>query len=146
MAEVEITRHSIRTWIETIATGEFHYANVLGLRGKLEPGEDTKLRKIIYELSHASPPICESVGRNDGYYRAIQNGATSLEWQSIEKRRDSGIILPFDLREHVFIYPDTVTVVAGSKNSGKTGFFYRTVVLNMSKFSVTLPTNLEGGV
>ena len=46
----EITRHSIRTWIETVATGEFHYSNVLGLRGKLEPDEDAKLRKIIYEL------------------------------------------------------------------------------------------------
>ena len=142
----EITRHSIRAWIETIATGEFHYTNVLGLRGKLSPDDDTKLRKIIWEFCHEKEPICESVGRNDGYYVPIDNHAVPLDWQSVGSKIDSGLILPFDLRKYVFIYPDTSTVVAGSKSSGKSGFLYRTVVLNMNRVNVELLTNLEGGL
>lgn len=142
----EITRHSIRAWIETIATGEFHYSSILGLKGKLTPEDDTKLRKIIYELCHEKEPLCESVGRNDGYYRPIDNHAIPLDWQSVGSKIDSGLLLPFDLRKHVFIYPDTTTVVAGAKSAGKTGFLYRTVVMNMNKFNTELLTNLEGGL
>ena len=143
---VEITRYAIRDWIENIATGEFHYRNVLGLGGKLDPEDDTKLRKIIYELCHEKEPICESVGRNDGFYISIDNHATPLDWQNVGSKVDSGLVLPFDLRKHVFIYPDTTTVVAGSKSSGKTGFLYRTVVLNMNRVHTELLTNLEGGL
>ena len=142
----EISRANIRTWIETIATGEFHYRNILGLGGKLTPDEDTKLRKIIYELCHEKEPICESVGRHDGYYTPIDNHALPLDWQSVGSRVDSGLILPFDLRKHVFIYPDTTIVVGGSKSAGKTGFMLRTVVLNMNRCKVVLLTNLEGGL
>ncbi|KKL26543.1 hypothetical protein LCGC14_2394240 [marine sediment metagenome] len=147
MAEkIEIERHAIRSWIETIATGEFHYTRVLGLQGKLSPEEDTKLRKIIYEFCHEKEPICESVGRNDGYYVQIDNHAQPLDWQSVGSKIDSGLILPFDLRKYVFIYPDTTIVFAGSKSSGKSGALYRTVVLNMNRVRVELLTNLEGGL
>lgn len=144
--ETEISRVAIRAWIETVATGEFHYRNILGLKGKLTPEDDTKLRKIIWEYCHEKEPICESVGRNDGYYRPIDNHAVPLDWQSVGSKVDSGLILPFDLRQYVFIYPDTTTVVAGSKSSGKSGFLYRTVVLNMNRVNVELLTNLEGGL
>jgi len=142
----EITRDSIRKWIETIATGEFHYRNILGLAGKLSPEDDTKLRKIIYEFCHEKEPIVESVGRNDGYYIPIDNHAVPLDWQSVGSKIDSGLVLPFNLRKYVFIYPDTDIVIAGSKSSGKSGFLLRTVVLNMNRVKVVLLTNLEGGL
>lgn len=141
----EIKRYDIETWIKTIATGEFHYRNVLGLSGVLTPELDNKLRKIMYDLCHAQKPVCESIGKRDGFYRPIQDGALPLEWQNIGKRVDSGLILPFNLREHVFIYPDTTIVIAGSKSGGKTGFCYRTVALNMNRVNTILLTNLEGG-
>lgn len=145
---IEISRAAIRDWIETIATGEFHYKNILGLGGKLSPEEDTRLRKAIHDLCHEKNPPCESVGRNDGYYVPIDNHAEPLDWQNLGGKVDSGLILPFDLRKHAFIYPDTTIVVAGSKSSGKTGFLYRTVALNMLRegWSVELLTNLEGGL
>ncbi|KKL20640.1 hypothetical protein LCGC14_2453450 [marine sediment metagenome] len=46
----------------------------------------------------------------------------------------------------MFIYPDTEVVVAGAKSAGKTGFLYRTVVLNMNRVNVELLSNLEGGL
>lgn len=143
----EITRHAIRTWIETVATGEFHYKKVCGLdRIRLTPEDDTKLRKIIYEFCHEKLPICETVGRRDGYYRPIQAGAQPLDWQSVDGHKDSGLLLPFDLRKYVFIYPDTVSIFAGSKSSCKTGVIYRTVALNMLRTNTVLLTNLEGGI
>ncbi len=144
--EIEISRHAIRDWIETIATGEFYYKNILGLAGKLSPQDDTKLRKIVWELCHEKEPICESVGRNDGYYVAIDNHVPSLDWQGVGDRVDSGLLLPFDLRDHVFIYPDTTIVVAGAKSAGKTGFLLRTVAMNMHRVNTVLLTCLEGGI
>jgi len=140
----EITRDTIKTWIETIATGEFHYTNVLGLQGKLSPEEDTKLRKIIYECCHAKKPICEAVGRRDGFYRPIENGVEPVSFTSL-RPRDFKVELPFELRKYIFVYPDSIGIVAGSKSSGKTGFIYRTVALNMKKIHTILLSNMEGG-
>ena len=140
----EVTKKDIEDWIETISTGEFHYKEVLN--GGIEPSNFGKLRRIMHELCKAQEPICESVGRRDGYYIAIDNHAQPLDWQGVGSKVDSGLILPFDLRKHVFIYPDTTIIVAGAKSAGKTGFLYRTVVMNMNRVRVELLTNLEGGL
>ena len=139
----EIKRHAIRSWITTIATGDFHYKNILGISGKLSSEDDTKLRKIIYEFCHEKKPVVESIGRRDGWYRPIQNDAHPLEWQHLEERRDSGLILPFDLRKFVFIYPDTTILFAGSKSSGKTGVIYKTVKGAGVGISMSIALNLS---
>lgn len=139
----EITRYEIETWIKTIATGEFHYKNVLGLERVLTPQMDNKLRKIMWDLCHASEPVCESVGRRDGWYRPVDDGAEPVDFGKL-RPRDFPIILPFDLRRYVFIYPDTTIIVAGSKSSGKTGFCYRTIKDNWG-MQVKLLSNMEGG-
>jgi len=129
-------------WIKTVATGEFHYKKVLGLEKVLTPREDNKLRGIIFELCKAG--VCESIGKKDGYYRPVQDGVKPIDFTKL-RPRDFPVILPFDLRKYVFIYPDTTIVVAGSKSSGKTGFCYRTVADNLGKINVRLLSNLEGG-
>ena len=138
-----ITRYDVELWIKTIATGEFHYKYVCGLKGQLEPKEDNKLRGIILQLCRAN--VCESVGRKDGIYRPIQDGVLPIDFTNTEEHKDFPVILPFDLRKYVFIYPNTATVIAGSKSSGKTGFLYRTVALNMTRMNVILLSNMEGG-
>jgi hypothetical protein len=140
----QITRFDIEEWIKTVPTGEFHYKEVLN--GAVSPESLGKLRKIMHDISHAKEPICEPVGRRDGFYRPIQDSVLPLDWQSKQTKVDSGLILPFNIREYVFIYPKTVSVIAGSKSSGKTGFLYRTVVLNMNKMHTVLLSNMEGGV
>ena len=142
MAEIEITRYAIETWIKTIATGEFHYRTVMGLAGVLTPKEDNRLRGIIKELCEHH--ICESLGRRDGWYRPVEDGVKPINFSEL-RPRDFPVILPFDLRKYVFIYPDTTIVIAGSKSSGKTGFIYRTVAMNMNKINTILLSNMEGG-
>ncbi len=143
MPEIEISKYAIRTWIQTIATGEFHYASVLGLNKVLDPKENNKLRNIIHEL--VKDGICESVGRRDGYYRAILELDKPIDFSETVEKSEFPVIYPFGLRRYVFIYPNTVTIVAGAKSSGKTGWCYRVVEMNMHKMNTVLLSNMEGG-
>lgn len=142
----KITKADIENWVETTPTGEFHYKTILGLGKDLTVSEDNALRKMVSLMCHDETPVIETVGKNDGFYRRVENCAALLDWQTDEERVDSGLVLPFNLRKWAFIYPDTTSVVAGSKSSGKTGFLYRVVVLNMYRKHVLLLTNLEGGI
>lgn len=139
----QLTSHDVREWIKNTATGEFHYTKILD--GQVSKEAYDKLRKIMYDLCHAVEPVVESVGKKDGYYRPIQDLPEPVIWQDLPEKRDFPIVLPFDLRKYVFIYPNTVSIVAGSKSAGKTAFLLRTVVLNMNHIPVTLLSNLEGG-
>ena len=139
----EVTKRDIELWIQTIARGEFHYKEVLD--GGVNPAAFGKVRKYLHELCKASEPICESIGRRDGYYRPIEDKAQPVDFTNMRARKDFPVILPFDLRKYVFLYPETVTAVGGSKSSGKTGFLYRTVKLNLGKVNLKFLSNMEGG-
>ena len=141
---MEINKHDIEVWIQDIPTGEFHYKEVLN--GNIDSSCYGRLRQIMHELCVAKKPICESVGRRDGYYRVIEDLPEAVDWQSVDASKDFSIILPFDLRKYVWVDNDTTIVVAGSKDSGKTGFIMRTVVLNMEHVNTVFLTNMEGGV
>lgn len=137
----DLTQSDVNNWIKYSATGDFHYKEVLN--GRVQPPSFNKLREYI--LRACNEGICESLGRKDGWYRPIQDTPKPLDLLSVPARKDSGIVLPFNLREYVFIYPNTTIVVAGSKSSGKTGFCYQTAKLNLSKKKVIILSNLEGG-
>lgn len=141
----EVTKQNIGLWIQTVAKGEFHYSKVLD--GGVSPASLGKVRKYLHELCYprVGDAICEPVGRMDGYYRPIQDGVKPIDFTKVIARASSPLILPFDLRKYVFLYPGTITVVAGSKSSGKTGFCYRTVALNLGKMPLKFLSNMEGG-
>lgn len=139
----EVKRYDIELWIKTIATGEFHYKQVLD--GQIDSRCFGKLRKIMHDLCQATEPICESIGRRDGYYRPIQDMVLPIDFTNTEEHKDFPVLLPFDLRDYVFIYPETAIIVGGSKSSGKTGFLYRTIAINMGKINIKLLSNMEGG-
>jgi len=135
------TQLLVEQWM-ALTNGPVHYT--LACDSQIDKEYWPHLRMIFKRM--AEKGLVESVGGKDGLYRLVENSAKPVDWQASEKSRDSGVILPFDLREYVFIYPDTTIVVAGSKSSGKTGFLYRTIVLNMERMAVILLTNLEGGI
>jgi len=137
----ELKMYAVEQWIKTIATGEFHYKQILD--GTVKPSSYAKLRE--YTKRCCEKGICEPLGRRDGYYRPIQPEEPDIEWQDIPARVEFPVTLPFDLRKYVFIYPNTVIIVAGSKSAGKTGFLYRTVAMNIGKANIVVLSNLEGG-
>lgn len=142
--ELKVTRYDVELWIETVATGEFHYKDIMALRNLLTPELDNKLRKIVHDIVHSPKPVCEPIGRRDGYYRPIADGIEPVDFKQL-RERDYPVTLPFDLLKHFKIRPDTVGIVAGSKSGGKTGFLYRTVKLNFGKIRIRLLSNMEGG-
>ena len=106
-----------------------------------------QLRMIFKRMKEKG--LVEQVVGKDGWYEWINDESPDLNWQDLEAGADSGLILPMDLRKYVFLYPDTTTVVAGAKSSGKTCFLYRTVALNMNNKNfddILLLSNLEGGL
>lgn len=141
---IELTPHAVRTWFKEMCTGEIHYTKVLD--GKVDKGSFDKLRKIISALCKEKNPVCEPLGRRDGYYRPIEETPEPIDWQGVDSSKDFPIVLPFDLRKYVWIDPDTTIVVAGSKDSCKTGLLMRTVALNMNHVNTVFLSNMEGGV
>ena len=139
---LELTVYAVEQWIKNIATGEFHYTKVLD--GTVKPASYPKLREYVGRCCEKG--ICESLGRRDGWYRRVEELLSPVNWQPVNSLQDSGVILPFDLRKYVWIDPNTSIAVAGSKDSGKTGFQFRTVFLNMNRMKVILLTNMEGGI
>lgn len=141
----EFTKRDIELWVLTIARGEFHYKEVLD--GAVDPVSYPKVRKYLHELCYpkTGDAVAEPLGRRDGYYRPIQNSAQPVDFSNVLGHKDFPLILPFDLRKWVFLYPETVVIVAGAKSSGKTGFLYRTVALNLGKVNLRLLSNMEGG-
>jgi len=137
------TKYDVELWIKTIATGEFHYKEVMD--GQVDPLSFTNLRKIMSNLCKGKEALVEPIGRRDGYYRVIQNSARPVDFSSMKIRKDFPVVLPFDLRKYVFIYPDTTMVIAGSKSGGKTGFIYQTYGLNKAEINTVLLSNFEGG-
>lgn len=141
MEEDRATKHNVELWIKTIPTGEFHYTEVLDKR--IASQYYGRLRKYIHEL--CKKEIIEPVGRRDGYYRVIENGLQPIDFSNVRSKQGFDILLPFNLREFVFVYPNTAIVIAGSKSSGKTGFLYRTVKMNLDRRKTLLFSNMEGG-
>ena len=146
---MDINRSDVENWIRTVCTGRFHYSKVCGLKNKLEPKQDNKLRGIMHTLCYPedpikNPPCCESEGKNDGWYRPIQEMVKPLDFTGLENN-SCPIVLPFDLRKYVRIDYDNTLAFAGAKDSGKSGILYRTAKLNLGIMSIIILSNMEGG-
>jgi hypothetical protein len=134
----------IEEWM-SLTSGTVHYTKVCDEQYGREYWP--QLRMIFKRMKDKG--IVEPVVGRDGWYQWLETKSEPINWQDLKDSEDSGLLLPFDLRKYVFIYPDTTTIVAGAKSSGKTGFIYRTVALNMMNpafDNIELLTNLEGGI
>ena len=99
----EVTKRDIELWIQTIAKGEFHYKEVLD--GGVNPASFGKVRKYLHELCYprVGDPMCEPVGRRDGYYRPIQDIVKPIDFTKVIGGTSSLLILTFNLRKWVFL-------------------------------------------
>ncbi len=138
-----LTAGLVRDWIQNVATGEFHFKEVLGGRVLKEGYE--KLRKILWDLCHENNPIVESIGKHDGHYRPIQELPQPIDFQTAPLEQRFKLKLPFELETYIWIYPETVGAIGGSKSASKTGFILESVLMNMNDVNTILLSNLEGG-
>ena len=140
----EFNTQAVRDWIKYTATGAFHFKEVM--QGLVDPKvRDKKIRQILFELCHEKDPIVESIGKRDGHYRPIQELPQLLDWQASPLEQRFNLKLPFELETYIWIYPETVGAIGGSKSASKTGFILETVLMNMNEVNTILLSNLEGG-
>jgi hypothetical protein len=137
------TQELVEKWM-AMTTAPVHYTKICD--SQFDRQYWPHLRMICQRM--VKKGLVEHDGSKDGIYRYCANLNQPIKVRGRLPSRDSGLILPFDLREWCFIGYDTVTVVAGSKSSGKTGFLLNTISLNMSRTDcrIKLLTNLEGGI
>lgn len=138
MLEEAPRKSEVEQWLG-IVSGEFHYTKAL--HEQVPKNFYPHLRMIFHRLVEEGK-VEPAGGKRDGVYRVVEKLPDPLEFGT--EPTDSDIELPFGLREYVVIPKETVTVVAGSKSAGKTGFLYRTAFLNRDR-KVIILSNLEGG-
>ena len=132
----------IELWMSTTDGRHIHYTHVCD--SQFDKPDWPALGMIFNRMRKKG--LVEPVTGKHGWFRCIDDSAKPLDWQNYEPHMDSGLLLPFNLRDYVFLYPDSTVIVAGSKSSGKTGILYRVVAMNMHQRKVVLLTNLEGGL
>jgi len=131
------TQGIVESWL-VLVSGEFHYTKVCD--GQFGKEYHPHLRMILRRA--AVKGLVEPVSNRDGWWRVITQLPEPVSFDN--EPVSSDLVLPFDLRKYVDVPKETVTVVAGAKSSGKSGFLLRTAYLNKDK-NVIILSNLEGG-
>lgn len=74
-------------------------------------------------------------GNKRGWYIPVDNNLVEMDFINADDE-PANVWLPFGLNERVELYQDSVVIVAGAPNSGKTALLLNIVKENMSRFNV----------
>lgn len=87
-------------------------------------------RQILYR--YAKKGVLERHPTKNGLYRRIERDSAVIEWETADISDVFSINWPFELENHVLMYPKNIAVIAGSPNAGKTAFLLDTIRRNMA--------------
>ena len=117
----------LRYWIE-IAPGAFSVAQLTrDIVKQMEYVEDCEIMVANGELNR--------FGNKRGWYIPANLDMKEMDFINADDE-PSNVWLPFGLNEMVELYQDSVVIIAGAPNSGKTAFLLNIVKENMSRFNV----------
>ena len=105
------------------------------------PSRQAVSRKLYHDSTEKTAPLLEKKNRT---YRIIDRNVEEMDWQSANPENVIKLKFPFGIEQYAKMFPKSVVVVAGSKNAGKTGFLYRTIIMNMNKFNIDLYNSETG--
>lgn len=74
-------------------------------------------------------------GNKRGWYIPVNLDMREMDFMNADDE-PSNVWLPFGLNEKVELYQDSVVIIAGAPNSGKTAFLLNIIKENMSRFNV----------
>ncbi len=106
----------------------------LGLSTSVHTRQDKKnVSEILRRLCEQE--IIERVGDKNGHFRVIDASAEDIDFLSGD---DTPVDLawPFEIERLVHTYQKSIVLVAGSSNSGKTGYLLNFVERNMAKHRI----------
>jgi len=75
----------------------------------------------------------EGIGKRYGWYRRVDRSLDVIDWKSASTE-EFPIKLPFQLHKQCRIFPKTVIVVSGEKNTGKSAFCLNLVAMNQNTY------------
>lgn len=130
----ELTQAVVEEFI-SLATGPFSTKDIWQTIGIVTPAGKTHLRVILGRLE--TKKIIVSVG-HDGTYRRVQQDAPTINWQEADPNKTIDLVFPFEIENFVKVFPKSIIIVAGTKNSGKTAFLYNFIQMNMANFKIDL--------
>ena len=128
------TQFDIEEWIKN-TTGDFHLKEIL-TQLSLDPEDYGRLREAVSTACKRG--IAKSLGRRDGWYRAIDKEYDTLNFKGKNPTGYFDIKYPFALEEYVRTPRRSVVVVGGSVDAGKSGFAHNLIALNYGKYKIIL--------
>lgn len=126
----QVTQAEIEAWVQTKATGKFHYTKVMdGLVGReLYP----VLRTIMHRCKEKG--IAYPVDGRDGWWRPADNRIEELCWWDGDGDIGENILFPLGINNYCYVPKPSLVIVAGKYNTGKTAFCINVVNLNLEKW------------
>ena len=127
----DVTQRDIEDWIQTQATGVFHYTKVLD--GSIDKVQYSMLRTIMHRCKEKG--IAYPVNGRDGWWRPADHSLEEIYWWDAEYEIGNNLILPMNIHEYCYIPLPSLIIVAGKYNAGKTAFLLNIANDNMVKWA-----------
>jgi len=129
----QLTQSAVEEWV-ALAGGKFTVRDIWSEIG-IESLEGKKHLRIILARLEKKGVL---VANRDGSFRKLDLEVEELNWQDADPDKILPIKFPFELERYCRIYPQSIIIVAGSKNAGKSAFLYNFIKLNMDAFNIDL--------
>jgi len=124
-----ILEKKIKEWV-TAGEGDFSTGDIDREFDLIEADEKAFRYKVL-ELMVSFGHI-QRVGTRRGWYRRVDRSLNIIDWRGADTK-EFDIKLPFSLHEQVRIFPKSLIVISGEKNTGKTAFSLNLVKLNQNR-------------
>ena len=128
-----LTQAIVEEWVTPIK-GTFDIKDICFDLDIVSPEGRKKLRVYLYRLEERG--VLSYLGGNK--FRKIDNNAPEIDWQTADLNAVLPLLFPFGEHEYCKIFPKSVIIIAGTKNSGKTAYLYNFIKMNMDKFCIDL--------
>ena len=123
----ELSKETVEDWAMS-TKGWFSVRDCYSELQAATKSQKSHIRTVFTRLEQSG--LLEHSGKRRGEYRKVDQDCPVVEWWGAPTE-EVPIRLPFDLHNHVIIYPGDIIIVAGEKNSGKTAFWLQMVNMNL---------------
>ena len=125
----------LREWVYQ-TKGWFSLRDVYRDLNVLSKEGQTAVRMALTRMTQAEPPVLEHHPSRNGDYRLIDTAMNVVSFLRTEDVVPYDVKLPFRLDEFCLTLKKNIIVIAGSPNSGKTGFLLNVVAMNQDKHDI----------
>jgi hypothetical protein len=133
MKETPAERHlaqEIKDYIEYV-TGSFSNAEIDRELGINSTVDKSNRRKVLFRLAK-DEVIHRDPARNGFYFKPSDECEIIDPWQ-VEGEQEYPLIWPFNIHDYCFLSPQSVAVVAGAKDAGKTAMLLNLALMNFKQ-------------